>query len=97
MFTTQFSDYPEFQILGVSLAAAFPAARVATFTSIFLQAKKDIRYHHSRGKPSFQDLSEDNKLFHSVSISETSFLAGFFRVLIQQPKTSRIFQCGYFY
>jgi hypothetical protein len=40
MFTTQFSDYPEFQILGVSLAAAFPAARVATFTSIFFASKK---------------------------------------------------------
>jgi hypothetical protein len=63
----------------------------------FLQAKKDIRYHRSREKPSFKHLSEDNKLFNTVSIFENLFLAGFFGMLIQQPKTSRIFQCGYFY
>ncbi|AZA56423.1 hypothetical protein [Chryseobacterium shandongense] len=52
MFTTQFSDYPEFQILGVSLAAAFPAARVATFTSIFLQAKRiSVTIAHAENRP----------------------------------------------
>ncbi|SHF42975.1 hypothetical protein SAMN05444408_1203 [Chryseobacterium takakiae] len=45
----------------------------------FLQAKKDIRYHRSRGKPSFQHLSEDNKLFHTVSILENLFSCRLFQ------------------
>jgi len=39
-FKLNFQIYPEIQILGVSLAAAIPAARVATFTSIFFADKK---------------------------------------------------------
>lgn len=56
MFTTQFSDYPEFQILGVSLAAAFPAARVATFTSIFFASKKGYPLPSLTQKSSFSEI-----------------------------------------
>lgn len=67
MFTLSFQIYPEFQILGVSLAAALPAARVATFTSIFFASKKGYPLPSLTRKTVLQHLSEDNKLFHTVS------------------------------
>jgi hypothetical protein len=54
----------------------------------FLQAKKDIRYHRSRENHPFQKLSEDNKPFMAILISENIFSCRLFQNV--DPTTENI-------